>query len=161
MANSQAILFLLFALDGIIIGIFFDFFRILRRSFNTGSLLTALEDIIFWISTGVILLYSIFVYNNGVIRGYMFLGAFCGITLYMVTLSNIFIKINVCIINFIKRIINTFIKIFYIPIKIIIGLLKKVVLKPILSVFEKLRKILKKCLEKSSNRINLNKKAKK
>lgn len=91
----------------------------------------------------------------------MFLGAFCGITLYMVTLSNIFIKINVCIINFIKRIINTFIKIFYIPIKIIIGLLKKVVLKPILSVFEKLRKILKKCLEKSSNRINLNKKAKK
>ena len=43
MANSQAILFLLFALDGAIIGILFDFFRILRRSFSTGSILTALD----------------------------------------------------------------------------------------------------------------------
>ena len=83
MANSQAMLFLLFALDGVIIGILFDFFRILRRRFSTGNILTALEDVIFWISTGLILLYSIFVYNNGVIRGYMFLGAFCGITLYI------------------------------------------------------------------------------
>ena len=95
-------LFLLFALDGVIIGILFDFFRILRRSFSTGNILTAVEDIIFWICAGIILLYSIFVYNNGAIRGYMFLGVFCGATLCMLTLSKIFINVNVYILYFIK-----------------------------------------------------------
>ena len=111
MANSQAMLFLLFALDGVIIGIFFDFFRILRRSFSTGSILTAIEDILFWVSSGLILLYSIFIYNNGAIRGYMFLGVLCGATLYMITLSKLFIRVNVSILNFIKKIINIILKI--------------------------------------------------
>lgn len=77
MANTQAVLFLIFVLDGIIIGVIFDFFRILRKSFFTGSIITAIEDIIFWIFTSGIILYTIFVYNNGIIRGYMFLGVFC------------------------------------------------------------------------------------
>ena len=161
MANSQAILFLLFALDGAIIGILFDFFRILRRSFSTGSILTALEDIIFWISAGIILIYSIFVYNNGIIRGYMFLGAFCGIVLYILTLSNIFIKINVYIINLIKKIINVIIKIFNIPIKIILNIFKKVIFNPILFVFGNLREFLNKYAEKYLNKLKYKSKAKK
>ncbi len=154
MANSQAMLFLLFALDGVIIGILFDFFRILRRSFSTGNILTALEDVIFWISTGLILLYSIFVYNNGVIRGYMFLGAFCGITLYMITLSKIFIKVNVLILNSVKKVINIIIKIFGIPIKMVINILKKVLFKPIWSIFINLKKYVEKNLnlKKYSNK---------
>ena len=135
MANSQAILFLLFALDGIIIGILFDFFRILRRSFPTGNVLTALEDILFWISAGIILLYSIFIYNNGIIRGYMFLGILCGITLYMITLSKMFIKINVCILKFIKQLAIILIGIFKVPIRIIANILRKVIFKPIVFVF--------------------------
>lgn len=157
MTNSQAILFLLFALDGVIIGILFDFFRILRKSFSTGNLLTAIEDIIFWTSTGIILLYSIFVYNNGIIRGYMFLGAFCGITLYMLTLSTIFIKINVYILNFIKKILSIIIKIFNIPINII----KKVIISPIWTIFMKLSNNCKKIAKKSLNIIEYSNKAKK
>lgn len=144
MANSQAMLFLLFALNGVIIGILFDFFRILRRSFSTGTILTALEDIIFWVITGIVLLYSIFVYNNGAIRGYMFLGVFCGITLYMITLSKIFIKVNVSILNFIKKIIGIILKIFEIPFKIIGNILGKFIFKPIKHIFSNLKMIYKK-----------------
>ena len=158
MANSQAILFLLFALDGIIIGILFDFFRILRRSFGAGNILTALEDIIFWISAGTILLFSIFVYNNGIIRGYMFLGVLCGITLYMITLSKIFIKINLCILSFIKQIVNILIKI---PTRIITDILTKVVFKPISFVFVNLKRILEEYAKKLLNMIKFNNKAKK
>lgn len=154
-------LFLLFALDGVIIGILFDFFRILRRSFYTGNILTAVEDIIFWICAGIILLYSIFVYNNGAIRGYMFLGVFCGATLYMIILSKIFIKVNVYILNFIKRIISIVVKIFSFPIKIVINILIKVIFKPMSFVFVKLDNFLRKYTKKSLDTLKISNKAKK
>lgn len=148
MANSQAILFFVFALDGLIIGIFFDFFRVLRRSFSTGNILTALEDILFWILVGITLLYSIFVYNNGVIRGYIFLAVFCGVSLYMLTLSKMFININVKIIVFLKKFIKVIIKFIIIPAKVILKILKKVIFGPITFVFVNLKKIYKEFIKK-------------
>lgn len=160
MANSQAMLFLLFALDGVIIGILFDFFRILRRSFSTGSILTAIEDILFWVSSGIILLYSIFVYNNGAIRGYMFLGVLCGVTLYMITLSKLFIKVNVSILNFIKKIITIILKIINIPIRIVKNILTKTIFKPVSFIFAKSDNFVKKNIKKSINILKINNKAK-
>ena len=40
MVTNQAYLFLIFMVNGIIIGILFDFFRILRKSFKTADLIT-------------------------------------------------------------------------------------------------------------------------
>ena len=144
MANAQAGLFLIFAIDGIILGVLFDFFRILRKSFSTGNILTAIEDVLFWILAGGVILYPIFMYNNGIIRGYMFLGIFCGVLLYILTFSNFFIKINVAIINFIKK----FVSIILIPIKSIIKVFKKVVLRPISIIFTRINIILKQYIAK-------------
>lgn len=138
MGSSQAILFLIFAINGLVIGILFDLFRITRRSFKTGIILTSIEDIFFWLLTGIIILYSIFTFNNGIIRGYLFLGLGCGIVLYLLTLSSCFIKINVCIINFIKRIVIITCNILLIPIKFIYSLLLKAILmifRPISNIF--------------------------
>lgn len=105
-------------------------------------------------------MYSIFVYNNGAIRGYMFLGVFCGATLYMITLSKIFIKVNVCILNFIKQIISILIKIFNFPIKIVMNFLIKVIYKPISFIFIKSNNFIKKYLKKSINSLKINNKTK-
>lgn len=51
MINNQAELFLIFTINGILIGLLFDFFRILRRSFKTKDIITYIEDILFWILT--------------------------------------------------------------------------------------------------------------
>lgn len=51
MLNQQVNLFLIFTIIGLIISLLFDFFRILRRSFNTKDIITYLEDIIFWVLT--------------------------------------------------------------------------------------------------------------
>lgn len=51
MINNQANLFLIFTINGVIIGLLFDFFRILRRSFNTKDFVTYIEDILFWLLT--------------------------------------------------------------------------------------------------------------
>ena len=72
-AINQAYLFMIFILNGILIGIVFDIFRILRRSFKTPNIVTYIEDTLFWIVSALTILYSLFTFNNGEIRGYIFL----------------------------------------------------------------------------------------
>ena len=55
----------IFAISGIAIGIFFDIFRILRKSFKTPDVVTYIEDAIFWILSGVFFLFVLFKFNNG------------------------------------------------------------------------------------------------
>lgn len=133
MIENQFFLFLIFIVNGILIGILFDFFRILRKSFKTNDFFTYLEDIIFWIITGIILLYSIFTFNNGEIRFFMFIGVLIGIILYILSISSFIIKINVTILTFFKNII---IKIF----NIIVFPIKKVLFDPILSTILNIKK---------------------
>ena len=94
MILNQAYIFLIFVINGFLIGILFDIFRILRKSFKTKDIITYIEDILFWILTGLLLLYSIFTFSNGELRLYMFLGVFIGCILYMILISQYFIKIN-------------------------------------------------------------------
>ena len=49
MVDNQGYLFLIFTLDGLIIGILFDIFRILRKSFKTKDIVTYVQDILFWL----------------------------------------------------------------------------------------------------------------
>ena len=136
MILNQGYLFFIFVLNGCLIGIIFDFFRILRKSFKTSDIITYIEDILFWILTGISILYFIFVFNNGEIRLFMFLGIAVGITLYMLIFSSFFIKINVTIILFFKKIIIKTLKIILIPFKFI----KKTFFKPISFIFINIRK---------------------
>ena len=111
MITNQAYLFLIFTLNGFIIGLLFDFFRILRRSFKTSNFVTYIEDILFWIITGFLVLYSIFTFNNGEIRFFMFLGIFIGVLLYLIILSGFMIRINVYLITIFKKMTKNIINI--------------------------------------------------
>lgn len=129
--NNQAYLFMMFVVNGILIGFLFDIFRILRKSFKTKDIITYIEDITFWILTGLLTLYFIFYYNNGEIRFYIFLGIILGILIYMLTISKYIIKFSVTIINFIKNIVNKIIQVVFYPIKLIISFLRKLLFRPI------------------------------
>ena len=124
MVANQANLFLIFTINGIVIGILFDIFRILRKSFKTSDIVTYMQDILFWILTGFILLYSIFTFSNGEVRFYMFLGVFLGCLIYMILFSKYFININVKIIKIIKKITS----IILTPIKLLIKFIKKLII---------------------------------
>jgi len=112
MAQNQAYLFLIFSMTGVAIGILFDFFRILRRSIKTSNIITYIEDVLFWILTGLLVLYNIWYFNNGEIRIFMFLGIILGVLIYMSTLSSILIKIF-------SKMLQTIIKILELPFKVI------------------------------------------
>ena len=140
MITNQVYLFTIFCIDGIIIGLLFDFFRILRRSFKTRDFITYIQDILFWILTGFILLYSILIFNNGEIRLFMFLGVFLGIILYILTISSYIIKFSVHIIKVIKNICFKAVNIISIPFKYIYKIVRKLFLKPISFFFINIRK---------------------
>lgn len=133
---NQLFCLLIFILTGLVIGILFDIFRILRKSFKTTDFITYLEDIIFWILTGCIMLFSIFIFNNGEIRSYVFIGIAIGIILYMLVISRFFIRISVNIIKFIKRILSY-------PIKLIKNVVTKIILKPTLKILKNIHDLTK------------------
>lgn len=135
MAQDQAYLFIVFSLTGVVIGILFDFFRILRRSFKTSNIITYVEDILFWILTGVLILYNIWYFNNGEIRIYMFLGIIMGLLIYMLTLSNI-------IVSLFSKILKMLIRILEIPFKTIISIFHKII-TIIIKIFNKFTKKIK------------------
>lgn len=136
---NQAYLFFIFILNGFCIGILFDLFRILRKSFKTPNFVTYVQDIIFWILTGIVLLYSIFIFNNGEIRLYIFIGILLGIVLYMILISKYVIKISVAIITFSKNIVYKILNIVLYPIKLITKIFKKILFKPISFIFINIR----------------------
>lgn len=137
-----------FTLTGIMIGILFDIFRITRKSFKTPDFVTYIEDIIFWILTGTILLFTIFTFNNGEIRLYIFVSLLLGLSFYILTFSKYFIKTSVRILEFIK-------KILYIPIHIIINFTKNFIIRPFPFIYQKIKtkmtKWIKKPISKTEN----------
>ena len=144
MAGNQTYLFIVFSIVGIIIGVLFDIFRILRKSFKTKDIVTYIEDILFWILTGIIILFSMYKFSNGELRFFMIIGIIMGTLMYMITFSRYVIKISVFIINIIKTIIVY-------PIKVIEKILKKIIFRPIFII----------CINFKKNFINFVKKNKK
>lgn len=156
MVSSQAYLFFVFIINGIVIGLLFDFFRIARKVFNTNDMITYIEDILFWILTGATILYSIFTFNNGELRLFMFLGIILGAFVYMILISSYIIKINVKIINILKKVLG----ILMTPFKVIYKILHKVLLQPITFLFINVRKIFTNFGMKLSKNLKMPKKEK-
>lgn len=138
--NNQAYLFMMFIVNGVLIGFLFDIFRILRKTFKTNDIITYIEDISFWILTGLLTLYFVFYYNNGEIRFYIFLGIILGILVYILTISKYIIKFSVTIINFVKDTISKVIKFVFYPLKLVINFLRKLLFRPISFIFINIRK---------------------
>ena len=133
MAKNQAYLFSIFTLVGILIGVLFDSFRVLRKSFKTNDIITYIEDIVFWIFTGIIIIFSMYQFCDGQLRFFMIMGIIIGTTIYMLTVSKYIIKLLLLIINVLKVII------IY-PAKII----KKVIFSPVFFICINIKKIVKK-----------------
>lgn len=160
MITTQTNLFLIFIVNGFLIGLLFDFFRILRKTFKTNDLMTYIEDILFWILTGCIILYSIFIFNNGEIRLFLFLGILLGILLYMLFLSSHIIKVNVTIINFLKKIIGSMLNILLTPLRYIYQIIRKLFFKPVSFLIINIRKVSTKSFKNFHNIVKKNTKIK-
>lgn len=127
--DNQGILFLIYVIVGLFIGFVFDLFRALRKSIKTSNIVTYIEDIIFWIIVGFVVIGTNLKFNYGELRLYIFLGILLGAVVYFLILSKNVVKFTTAIINFFIKIFSKIkvilFKIFGKPIKFVIINLRK------------------------------------
>lgn len=126
MVNSQIISFIAYFFSGIIICIVFDLFRSLRKGIKTSNTVTNVEDIIFWLITGILIIWFINVFSYGELRLYIFVAVILGAIVYFFTLSKYCISILLIIILAFKKIISIFLKFIGKPIYFFIINFKKI-----------------------------------
>lgn len=119
--TSPMYILVAFFISGLLIGVLFDIFRVSRKAFKIPNILVYIEDVLFWILTGAITLFTIFTFTDGQIRLYMILIMILGTFIYLITISKYFIIINTKIINLIKSIV----KLLVLPFKKAQEILKK------------------------------------
>lgn len=83
---------LVLAYCGVVIGIIYDIFRLLRRLLLFRAVQAA-ADILFVIICVVLTAFAVLFATNGAIRGYLFLGLVAGVLLQQWSLSNLFFKL--------------------------------------------------------------------
>ncbi len=91
--TSQFYAFLVTILAGVIIGILFDFYRVVRGLVRPRKVFTHLGDLTFWVVSTLVIFFLLLVGNWGEMRFYVFIGILAGIGLYLKCLSRYFIKI--------------------------------------------------------------------
>ena len=148
MVSNQAILFGVFTINGIIIGVLFDFFRIIRKTFKITDFGTYIQDILFWIVSGVIFLYSMCMFGNGELRWFMVFGILIGACIYIITISKYVIYFSVGFINLTKNIFLKILNIIFYPFKILYRVTKNNIIRPFISIFTKLTIKMKKIVRK-------------
>lgn len=104
--------FFIFIVLGLIIALIFDLFRILRKKFKTNNIITYIEDILFWIISGFLIISAVFKFNNGELRLYLFLGILIGIVMYMLLFTKFINLIFLKILTPVQILIDFFLSLF-------------------------------------------------
>jgi len=118
---GQAVLFLSTIIVGATIGLFYDVFRVFRKTAPHSTFAVQVEDLFFWIAATVGTFYFMLTRSYGEIRIFALLGVVLGIVLYFNTISKWIVKIFVVIVTFLKRVIASVVKIILLPLRIVLG----------------------------------------
>ncbi|MCH1626928.1 spore cortex biosynthesis protein YabQ [Ferdinandcohnia quinoae] len=109
--------------------------RFLKRS-TRANYIVFINDILFWVSQGLIIFYTLLVVNEGELRFYVFVAVLCGFAAYQSLLKSIYLRILerfiqaiIVIYQFLIRMGNLFIikpikMLFQLIIAILLGLVK-------------------------------------
>ena len=112
---------------GLYVGAALDTYGRFVKRRNVFHLLTAVNDILFWLVQGLFVFYVLFIVNNGELRVYIFLALLCGYAAYQSLFRKIYIRLLEWFISFIvscfRLIRNIFLTIFVRPVKTILKLL--------------------------------------
>lgn len=109
MENSIKIQFFIFLTSiyaGMIAGIAYDLYRVIRYHSKPSKIVTGIEDLVFWIGEALIFFYIFNKSNWGELRGYIFIGFFVGGAMYTKILSRFLYPILLKIFNGLANIIK-------------------------------------------------------
>ena len=127
--TNQAYVFLIAVYVGIMTGLIYDVFRVIRYLSKPDKWITGLIDLTFWIIV-IGLSFFVFYYTNyGEVRFYNFVGIALGWLLYAITLSRWIIIALKFIFKMLQKIFLICIKIISWPVQMPINMIKYIVNK--------------------------------
>ncbi|MBR5227797.1 MAG: spore cortex biosynthesis protein YabQ [Clostridia bacterium] len=91
--QKETITFLTFVLVGIIYGVIFDFFRALRKVKKRKDIVVCMQDIIYFIIVGIILIFAMYIHMKEKLRVYLLLSIILGIVIYVSIVGNKLVKL--------------------------------------------------------------------
>ena len=107
---NQGIFWLSCFITGAVITFIYDQIRIVRRVLPHGSVLVAIEDLLFWFFAAIVIFSLLYRMNAGTLRWFAVLGAAVGIFLYGRLISALYLKLAVKLLApikvFLKRILT-------------------------------------------------------
>lgn len=121
----QLRLFIFSILAGILTGILFDIYRLIRGSSNPNKVITVVEDILFWIFTSILVFTFLLYTNYAYVSIYIYLLIFIGMIIYLNILSDLFIVLLYNLNKFIYKIIRISFKYIMFPIEFILYKINK------------------------------------
>ncbi|MBE5956630.1 MAG: hypothetical protein E7253_09260 [Lachnospiraceae bacterium] len=128
-------LFLLGTATGVLLSVFYDLFRALRRSKKHPDWAVAFEDLFFWLTAAGCIFILFQKFNKGVLRLYVFLGCMIGIFCYFQTITKLVFPVFLMIFKIIQGILYKCCLIF----EIIRKIFKNFVILPLKNIWEKIR----------------------
>jgi len=103
---NQVKLIIFGLLSGIITGLLFDIYRLIRGFENPNKVLTAIQDLLFWVLTSIVIFVFLMYTNEGYINFYVYVCLIIGAYLYLKLLSRVFIKLQYKFLKFSGRAIR-------------------------------------------------------
>lgn len=118
--SAQAYVFLCTIVGGMAIALVYDVFRIFRKAVKTGSVVTYVQDLLYWLIVALIMFLTIYYSNEGELRVYLFIGAFLGVVLYALLFSRIIMGSSLFIIKMVAEVIKALIFVISYPVRLIL-----------------------------------------
>lgn len=119
-------------LSGLLFGLLFDVFRIVRRSFDEKGRFVNFFDGLFWIVYAVLFIRRLFIINGGDLRWFVFAGTFFGILLYFFLLSRIFMPVGIFLMKAVKKCIEISGIILMFPLKMCLKVTNRILITAIM-----------------------------
>ncbi len=91
--SNQAYIFFITIFIGLLVGLIYDFFRLIRKLFTHKPALVYIEDFLFWLFSTFVCFYILLHKNNLELRFYLFIGILIGLCFYFNLFSQFILKI--------------------------------------------------------------------
>lgn len=126
--SSRHELFVFFGsvIGGIILGMIFDAFKVLRPSDKINCVVLGIFDLLLWSVITAAVFAIIFITNNAAVRWYEFAGMALGAVFYFMALSHIFETILTAFLRALKKIVGIFFAVILFPLRLVFRILKPV-----------------------------------
>ncbi len=111
---------------GALLLIIYDALRILRRIIIHSSLIVAIEDLIYWVISGLLIFHMMYQQNNGIIRGFAILAILLGMIFYHYTISEIAVGTVSGLLNQIINLIGRLIALIFKPVRFLCRKIKRI-----------------------------------